>query len=292
MNFNWTLPHWCWMWPWLPLLALYTHWGWLNPDQWSWGLDPDPQPLGGAAAPSPARRATAKPEAPWPDEPAIRQQLSWRGLRMLTFKTGPQRAGTTEVRLDLQWQGPLAECLDMWQSLALLWPQMHLDALTLQSQSATDFKVHWRGWWRQMVVPRPLPALPTTQLDFKKWSTHRVFHVQWFQSHQMALWRQTQGGRQVLPWLRPEQLQWVAYVHGDPPQAWVSWQQHTVAVAEGDRLGQHGGVVRSITAKEMTITEGGLVHRLRPRVAESSPMGVDGFDATAHLPIELSPAKP
>lgn len=211
---------------------------------------------------------------------------------MLSFKTGPQRAGTTEVRVDLQWQGPLAECLDMWQSLALLWPQMHLDAITLQSQSATDFKVNWRGWWRHMVVPSPLPELPTTRLDFKKWSTHRVFNAQWFQSHQATLWRQTQGGRQVLPWLRPEQLQWVAYVHGNPPQAWVSWQQHTVAIAVGDRLGLKGGVVQSITPKELIISDGDWVHRLRPKVVGSNPEGADGFNAVPHLPTGLAPATP
>jgi hypothetical protein len=271
------------------LLGLYTHWGWLNPDHWSFDVAVDPTMAPGATQGAPlqranpvasaagnAKRTAPRPEAPWPDEPAVRQQLGWRGLRTLSFKTGSQRAGTTEVRLDLQWQGPLAECLDMLQTMALLWPQMRLDVLTLQAKTAGEWRVEWRGWWRKMVVPNPLPRWPIWPADFKKWATHPVFNAALFQSHQAALWRSTQGGRHLLPWMRPDQLQWVAYVHGEPPQAWVSWQQHTVAIAVGDRVGLHGGVVRSISPREIAIVEGDLVHRLRPRVATPNPSTTTG----------------
>jgi hypothetical protein len=218
----------------------------------------------------------------------VRQQLGWRGLRTLNFKTGPQRAGATQVRLDLQWQGPLAEGLDMLQTMGLLWPQMRLDALILQAQTTGEWRVEWRGWWRQMVVPHPLPMGPNLTADFKKWAAHPVFNVQLFQSHQSALWRTTPGGRHLLPWLRPDQLQWVAHVRGEPPQAWVSWQQHTVAIEVGDRVGLHGGVVRSIGPKEITIVEGDLVHRLRPRVATP----ITGSDASPQSQTHSAPTPP
>jgi hypothetical protein len=321
MSFKLTLPRWCWVWPWLPLLGLYTHWGWLNPDHWS--LDAALDPKASSAAPavpgaqaltaprqagpvapgtgnttgnnignSNAKRTAPRPEAPWPDEPAIRQQLGWHSLRALAFKTGPQRAGTTEVRLDLQWQGRLAECLDMLQLLALWWPQMRLDALILQAQTAGEWKVEWRGWWRLMVVPTPLPMASALPTDIKRWATHPVFNARMFQSHQAALWRPTQGGRHLLPWLRPDQLQWVALVHGHPNQAWVTWQQHTVAIAVGDRVGPHGGLVRSIGAQEITITEGDVVHRLRPQVANLSPATGQAGTPPTHPQALAAQAKP
>jgi hypothetical protein len=264
------------MWPWLPLLGLYAHWGWLNPDHWAFDLEgdpPHPSTTPGAASANghtgKGQRNPPRPDAPWPDEPALRQQLAWRGLRTLAFKTGSQRPGTTEVRLDLQWSGPLAEGLDMLHSLGLGWPQMRLDTLTLQMQVSGEWKVEWRGWWRQMAVPKPLPPAPTGLADLKHWAAHPVFNARAFQSHQAALWRSTPGGRHLLPWLRPDQLEWVAYVPGPPAQAWVQWQQHTVAIAVGDRIGGQGAVVQAIGAREITIVQGAVVHRLPPRNASA-----------------------
>jgi hypothetical protein len=296
------------MWPWLPLLGLYAHWGWLNPDHWSFDAESDAQNLSntpGATSPRGPGAASAtghtgnmgkgqrnppRPDAPWPDEPALRQQLAWRDLRTLSFKTGTQRPGTTEVRLDLQWSGPLAEDLDMLHSLGLTWPQMRLDTLTLQMQALGDWKVEWRGWWRLMAVPKPLPAAPIGLADLKHWAAHPVFNARAFQSHQAALWRSTPGGRHLLPWLRPDQLEWVAYVPGPPAQAWVHWQQHTVAIAVGDRIGGQGAVVRAIGAREITIAQGAVLYRLQPRTL--TPLGIPATDSASPMPRPTSAFPP
>lgn len=149
--------------PGLGLVIAYAALGWLDPAHWLDGPAP-PLSLSQPLAPRPARpqrsRADPRAPAPWPDEPAMRLQLSGRGLRLTGFQIGSQRMGAAQVRLTLQWQGPPGASLEMLQALALDTPQMVLDALVLQAESPAEWRVIWRGHWQQMTAPDPLPPRP------------------------------------------------------------------------------------------------------------------------------------
>jgi hypothetical protein len=258
-----------WVAPWIGLLLLYAWWGWLDPAHWTLDevtVEAALQHRNGQESPRTGfahQRPPFRPAPPWPDERAIRQRLSWLRLRTLGFKLGPQRSGASEVRVDLQWQGRWVDGLEMMQVLALQWPQMRLDALVLQAQQGGEWRFDWRGWWRHLTPPVDAPVSMAADRGFTHLADHRVFDAVGFQRAQFELW-QPRGGRLVLKWLQPDQLQWVAGWRGREVIAWVMWQQHTVALRVGDAVGPHGGKVRSISPHEIIIDEGGRVHRIQP----------------------------
>ena len=261
------VPSWAVYAPWVVLLSAYAMTGWLDPERW---YDNSQVSAIGSAAFS-ARgqgKATGRgPERvapPWPDLSALRKQLAWRGLRMLDFKTGPQRMGASEVRIEWQWQGRLTDVFEMLQDLALSWPQMRLDALDIQHQPDGQWRTDWRGWWRHLKVPEPLPDKPVIDGRWRTWAIDPVFDAAAFSKHQMDVWGPNVDRSRILEMLRPDQLQWVAFVQGPEPLAWVTWQQHTVTLREGDRLSGGSTVVRRIRADELILAEPGIVHRIHP----------------------------
>jgi hypothetical protein len=266
MKMQINLPSWIWVLPWVLLLSAYAWTGWLDPDRWSFRSQ-IPVVAGASLAQGHVKskgRGIERAAPPWPDENALRKQLAWRGLRMLGFKTGPQRMGAAEVRIEWQWQGRLVDVFEMLQDLALSWPQMRLDALEMQYQSDGQWRTDWRGGWRHLKVPDPLPDKPPVEGRWRAWAIDPVFDAVLFQQHQANLWGQAGQPSRILRWLRPDQLQWVAFVQGPKSMAWVAWQQHTVALHEGDRLGSIGALVSRIRADEIVITEPGIVHRIHP----------------------------
>jgi hypothetical protein len=275
---------WAWALPWLAALLFYAAQGWLDPQYWTVaGASPNP-PLAQApaltnATPATSRpgiareRAPLRPPPPWPDERGIRQQLLWHGLRPLAFNLGPQRQGATEVRVTLQWQGPLAAGLIMLQTLATDWPQMSAETLVLQYQAINDWRIEWRGQWRHWTAPAPLPEHPSTKIDWPQWAASRVFDAGGFGRYQSQLWATGLGSSRVLRLLRPEQLEVVALVRSPQPQAWVQWQQHTLVLKVGDRVGEEGDVVHAIDPSEVVIGQRGRWHRLRPRRPTIDPAG-------------------
>ena len=261
------VPSWAVYAPWVVLLSAYAMTGWLDPERW---YDNRQVPAIGSATFSPRGqgksngRGSERAPPPWPDESALRKQLAWRGLRMLGFKTGPQRTGASEVRIEWQCQGRLADVFEMLQDLALTWPQMRLDALEIQRQPDGQWHADWRGGWRHLKVPEPLPDKPVMDGRWRAWSIDPVFDAAAFSKQQMDVWGPNVDQSRILKWLRPDQLQWVAFVHGPEPMAWVAWQQHTVTLHEGDRLAGGTAVVRRIRADEIILVEPGITHRIHP----------------------------
>jgi hypothetical protein len=253
-----------WVLPWAVLVAAYGFMGWLDPQHWL----PETQPVWRADAPvralSPKRPAqrVPRPPAPWPDEPAIRQQLNWLGLRLQGWKLGPQRASAQEIRLQFGWLGPLPEGLMMWRHLAQERPQMLLDSISMQFQAPGEWHFEWRGRWQHLPVPDPLPEPPAGPAA--QWRGVRVLDASWLNAHQQALWRAGDAGPGLLGLIRPEQLQLVGLVLHPRPQAWVSWQQHTLVLHEGDRMGDQGAVVRTIDARGLHWSQAGRLQLLRP----------------------------
>ena len=258
-----------WVLPWGVGIWVYAAWGWLDPEHWRMQAPPQVSASSllsraGKGHSSARDRTAVRAPPPWPDERAIRQQLARIRLQALGFKLGPQRMGATEVRVDLQWQGRLADALEMLQVLALQWPQLRLDALDVQWQSGREWRVDWRGWWRHLPVPLNPPVAEVSEHQVRDLALHRVFDAAGFERLQFQRWKGGVASTEVLRALQPDQLQWVARVHGLTPQAWVVWQQHTVALRVGDVVGAHGGVVRAISPDELVITEAGLEHRIKP----------------------------
>ena len=257
--------------PGLGLVIAYAALGWLDPSHWLDGPAP-PLSLSQPLAPRPARpqrsRADPRAPAPWPDEPAMRLQLSGRGLRLTGFQIGSQRMGAAQVRLTLQWQGPPGASLEMLQALALDTPQMVLDALVLQAESPAEWRVIWRGHWQQMTAPDPLPPRPPPIEGLGARGRARAFDPGALRRELARLWPQGQPTGAVLRLVRPEDLHWVALVHQPEPVAWLSWQQHTLAVRVGDPIGDAGARVVAIGADQVLISEAGRTHRLRPAVPE------------------------
>jgi hypothetical protein len=139
-----------------------------------------------------------------------------------------------------------------------------LDALDVQWHSGSEWRVDWRGWWRHLPVPLNPPVAEVSEHQVRDLALHRVFDAAGFERLQFQRWKGGVASSEVLKALQPDQLQWVARVHGQTPQAWVVWQQHTAALRVGDVVGAHGGVVRAISPDELVITEAGLEHRIKP----------------------------
>ncbi len=265
-----------WILPWAVLITLYGFMGWLDPQHWL----PEAQPAWRAdalARPLPSRRApprAPRSAAPWPDEPAIRQQLNWLGLSLQGWKLGPQRAGAQEVRVQFGWSGPLPQGLMMWRHLAQERPQMLLESLSMQFQARDEWRFEWRGRWQHLPVPDPLPDPPDG--PSAHWRGARVLDAGWLHAHQQALWQPGDVGPGLLRLVRPEHLQLVGLVLRPRPQAWVSWQQHTLVLHEGDRMGDQGAVVRTIDDQGLHWSQAGRMQLLRPwridsPIQESTP---------------------
>ncbi len=253
-----------WALPWAAGVAFYGVMGWLDPQHWL----PESKPAWRVDAPLrtlPGHRATPRTPRvppPWPDEQAIRQQLKWLGLSLQGWKLGPQRATATDVRLQFGWSGPLPEGLMMWRHLAQERPQMVLDSLSMQFQAPGAWRFEWRGRWQHLAVPDPLPEL--ADVPFLQWRPGRVLDAHWLGVHQQALWRPGDDGSGLRSLIRPEHVQLVGLVLRPRPQAWVTWQQHTMVLHEGDRLGDQGAVVRTIDAQGVHWLQAGRLHLLRP----------------------------
>lgn len=261
--------HWAAAVPVVAFLLAYAHLGWLDPAHW---LD---EPMT-HATPTPAQHGqplrSARPRLeprsapPWPDEAAMRLQLSGRGLRLTAFQLGSQRMGATEVRVTLQWQGALGASLEMLQALALDMPQMVLDALVLQALSPTDWRVIWRGQWRDVPAPQPLPPRPRALEGLAAHARARPFDAASLRQMLARLWPQGQPSEAVLRLVRPEDLTLVAVLRHPEPMAWLHWHQHTLVVRVGDRIGTAGARVQAIDADQVLIAQAGRTHRLSPAV--------------------------
>lgn len=265
-----------WQWaaalPVLGFLLAYASLGRLDPAYWL-GEPPSGIAVAQTWRAKPARSATPRSErrsaAPWPDEPAMRLQLAGRGLRLTGFQLGSQRMGVTEVRVTLQWQGALGPSLEMLQALALDMPQMALDALVLQSVSPTEWRVIWRGQWQQTTAPDPLPPRPRPMEGLLALGRDRPFDPGLLRRELARLWPHGQPSAAVLRLVRPEDLQWVAVVLRPQAVAWLSWQQHTLVVRVGDRIGDAGAWVQAIGAEEVVIAHAGRTHRLHPALSDA-----------------------
>jgi hypothetical protein len=263
-RFGW----WGWALPWGVLLLGYGLAGWLDPQHWLGpdpisvsGVTPSPRPQMGSAK----KRNNLKPPPPWPDERVIRQQLGWHHLTLQTWKLGPQRVGAQEVRLQLAWLGALRDGMAMLRHLALEHPQMAAETLVLQAQPSGDWHIEWRGRWLPLEVPTPLPDPASWAPASVPWPAHSVLDPVWLLQHQRQLWGSAGSTRGLLHLVRPEQMQLVAIVRQPTPQAWVRWQQHTLVLQMGDRLGDRGAVIRDIQPEGVRWVEAGRSHMLRPQ---------------------------
>ena len=251
-----------WALPWAVLLVAYAMAGWLDPQHWL-KTEPPAMRIETAAARPHHGKTALRPPPPWPDENAIRQQLGWHGLQLQQWKLGPQRVGASEVRVQLQWQGALNDGMAMLHHLAREQPQMVIESLVLQARSAELWQFDWRGRWMQLLPPEGGTA-PEPASMHVAWSSHPVLDVTWFEQHQRQWWGGQNPASAALRLMRPEQMQLVAIVLRPQPQAWVSWQQRTLVLKVGDRLGPQGAEVKSIDASGLQWGESGRVHRLRP----------------------------
>jgi hypothetical protein len=132
----------------------------------------------------------------------------------------------------------------------------------MQFQAPGEWHFEWRGRWQHLPVPDPLPEPPAGPAA--QWRGVRVLDASWLNAHQQALWRAGDAGPGLLGLIRPEQLQLVGLVLHPRPQAWVSWQQHTLVLHEGDRMGDQGAVVRTIDARGLHWSQAGRLQLLRP----------------------------
>lgn len=267
-----------WMLPWVLMLALYAAKGWLDPAYWlGTGLPPQtlqahPLPKTTAAPRAAQARAKAQGAQPWPDESALRRLLAWHGLSPLGLTLGPQRGRSSEVRLLLRWQGRMGHGLAMLESLALDWPQMVPEALTLQADVPGQWRFEWRGVWQQLEAPNILPVRPPAQAELQALGSARVFDPGWLLGHQRRLYAGGAEDRQWLRLARPEQLQLLAVAHDPAPQAWVGWQQHVLLLRVGDRIGPEQARVSRIGPTEVVLMQSGQTHHLRPLTTPGWPV--------------------
>ncbi len=268
--------HWLgqvWLLPWLLMAAVYAAMGWLDPAHW-WGSALPPQVAPPQAQPSPAappnrsrpaaRAATPAGPAPWPDEPALRRLLSWHGLTPLGLAMGPQRGRPSEVRLALRASGRMGDGLAMLEALALDWPQMVPESLTLLADAPGLWRFEWRGIWRTLEAPHPLPPRPGADPELKALGAARVLDRGWLLAHLRPPHTGTDPARQWWAWVQPEQLQLLAVALDPAPQAWVGWQQHVLVLRVGDRIGPDRTRVSAIGRQELRMTQPGREWRLRP----------------------------
>lgn len=258
-----------WQWaaagPVLIFLAVDALMGWLDPAYW---LDDWPLKTSSLPVPSepPSRsgrvRTEQRPAPPWPDEAAMRLMLGQRGLRLSEFQWGPQRMGANEVRLTLQWQGPLGATLELWQSLALDMPQMVLEGWVMQALTSNEWRVVWRGHWLKMAVPQPVPPQPPRLAGLSAYARARPFDPVLLRRELARLWPNGQPSVALLRLVRPEDLHLVAVMHLPEAVAWVSWQHKTLPVRVGDRLGEFGARVQAIEADHVQIMQGSRILRI------------------------------
>lgn len=266
--------------PVLVLLLIYALMGWLDPAYWLVApadmavraMTPASSPLGHSAAKPKRTAPVVRPAPPWPDEAAMRLQLARRDLRLTGFQTGPQRTGAAEVRVTLQWQGRLGPSLQMLQTLALDTPQMALDALVLQALPQAEWRVIWRGQWQHLTVPHPLPPRPAGLDAWTDGARSRLFDPSLLRRELARLWPLGQPAQGVLHMARPEDLRLVAVVRQPEPLAWVSWQQHTLTLRVGDRIGDAGARVQVIEPDQVRWVQGGRTYRITPAVL-TEPLG-------------------
>lgn len=259
--------------PVLVLLLIYALMGWLDPAYWLEAPGPMiPQAMTLKAVKPKRPHAEVRPLPPWPDEPAMRFQLEGRGLRLTSFQMGPQRMGASEVRVTFQWQGRLGASLDMLEALALDMPQMALEALVLQSLPQAQWLVIWRGQWQHLAVPNPLPPRPTSIDGLGARAQARLFDPGLLRRELAVLWPQGQPAPGILRLARPHDLQLVAVVRDPEPLAWLSWQQHTLTVRVGDRIGDAGAHVQAIEPDQVRLIQAGRTYRLTP-AALAEPSG-------------------
>ena len=266
-----------WMAPWLFMLLIDAAMGWLDPAYWLGdGLSQSVPPQtrvtqeSSYARQSTARAAPTAP-APWPDEPALRRRLLWHGLTPLGFTLGPQRGRQTEVRLWLRWQGGMGNGLSMLESLAMDWPQMALETLTLQAESAGLWRFEWRGLWRQVQAPNPGPPAAQRYSEWQALGSARVFNPGWLQSHLRRLYAPGANPQSWLRLARPEQLQLLAVAHDPRAQAWVAWQNHILLLREGERIGVEQVRVKRIQSGEVELQGPVGTLRLRPKLSGAWP---------------------
>jgi hypothetical protein len=202
----------------------------------------------------------------------MRLQLNGRGLRLTGFQAGPQRLGATEVRLTLQWQGRLGASLDMLQALALDSPQMAVESLVMQAMPQSEWRVIWRGQWQHLSVPHPLPPRPAAFDELGARAGSRLFDPLQLRRELALLWPKGQPAPGVLRMARPEELRLVAVLRQPEPLAWLSWQQHTLAVRLGDRMGPEGARVRAIEPDHVLLQQRGQSFKLTP-TALADPVG-------------------
>ncbi len=192
----------------------------------------------------------------------MRVQLASRGLRLTGFQLGPQRMGATEVRVTLQWQGPLGASLEMWQALALDMPQMVLDAWVMQALPDHEWRVVWRGQWQKTAVPQPLPPRPPAIEGLTAYARTGFFDPLVLRRELARLWPQGQPSAALLRLVRPDDLRLEAVMHLPEPMAWLSWHQQALSVRVGDRIGEEGGRVQAIGNDHVVIVQGGRVWRV------------------------------
>ena len=258
--------------PLLVLLLIYALMGWLDPAHWLeapagmalGALPPHSAPVGSSATRPKRPAPVVRSAPPWPDEAAMRLQLAGRGLRLTGFQTGPQRSGAPEVRVTMQWQGRLTPGFEMLQALALDMPQMVLDALVLQALPQDEWRVTWRGQWQHLAVPHPLPPRPAALDAWAEGTRSRLFDPSLLRRELVRLWPRGQPAQGVLRMARPEDLRLVAVVRQPEPLAWVSWQQHTLTLRVGDRIGDAGGRVQAIEPDQVRWGQGGRTYRIHP----------------------------
>ena len=275
-----TFQRFAWVPPWLVLLLVYGALGWLDPDAWLGSekshqlsiLPPAKTVSSAANAFNPRKSSTPPNSPPWPDESALRQQLAWRSLRPLGFTQKAQRSGSREVRMIFRFQGRMGDGLDMLQWLALEWPQMLLENLIIQNQSVGQWHFEWRGQWRQVNVPSPVPSPDSPLSDLRALGALPVFDFGWLRRHQQSLWSGASDSQQVLRMVQPEQLLLVAQARDPAPIAWVTWQQHVLMLRLGNRVGPESAVVRSISPDEVVVGDGERRHRIRPARFNIAPI--------------------
>lgn len=266
-----------WMAPWLFMLLMDAAMGWLDPAYWLGDGLPPSAPTQSTASKegsnprhSAARAAPTAP-APWPDEPALRRRLLWHGLTPLGLTLGPQRGRQTEVRLWLRWHGGMGSGLNMLESLAMDWPQMALETLTLQAESAGLWRFEWRGLWRQVQAPNPGPPAAQRYSEWQALGSARVFNPGWLQSHLRRLYAPGANPQSWLRLARPEQLQLLAVAHDPRAQAWVAWQNHILLLREGERIGMEQVRVKRIQSGEVELQGPVGTLRLRPKLSGAWP---------------------